>query len=177
MTEFGREYGDGLYALCAEEQIEKTVLDELRALRQLFRENPDFIRLLSNMSVSKAERVGIADSALRGQVNPYVLNFIKILIERGAMYDYADCFDAYQACYNADHHVAEAEVTTARALSDEQRGRLIRKLSDMTGKEVVLKESIDASVLGGVLLQMDGKRYDNTLRHRLDDIRQSIAGE
>lgn len=177
MTEFGREYGDGLYALCAEEQIEKPVLDELRALRALFRQNPDFIRLLSNMSISKEERVGICDAALRGQVHPYVLNFVKILIERGAVHAFFDCFDAYQERYHTEHHVVEAEVTTAQALSDQQRGRLIRKLSDMTGKEVVLKERLDASVLGGVLLQMDGKRYDNTLRHRLDDIRHSIAGE
>lgn len=177
MTEFGREYGDGLYALCAEEKIEKDVLEELQALKALFRENGDFIRLLSNLSMSKEERVGIVDRALRGQTHPYVLNFLKILVERGAASSFDDCFAAYRAAYNEAHRVAEAEVTTAQPLSAEQRERLCKKLAEMTGKKVVLKEKVDASVLGGVLLQMDGKRYDNTLRQRLSDIRHAIAGE
>ena len=53
----------------------------------------------------------------------------------------------------------------------------IDKLKKLTGKEIVVKEKIDPSVLGGVLLQMDGKRYDNTVRHRLAAIKQTMAGE
>ena len=121
MTEFGREYGDGLYALCAEEKIEGEVLQELHALQELFRNQPDFIRLLSNMSLSKQERVGIADHALRGQVHSYVLNFLKILVERGAVHAFPECCQAFQEGYNADHKVVEAEATTAQPLNEEQR--------------------------------------------------------
>jgi len=32
-------------------------------------------------------------------------------------------------------------------------------------------------VLGGVLLQMEGKRYDNTVAHRLNAIKQAMAGQ
>ena len=84
MTDLSREYGDGLYALCAEEGIAKEVLEQLQALKACFDEQPDFCRLLSNMSLSKQERVGIVDRTLRGQVHPYVLNFLKILCERRA---------------------------------------------------------------------------------------------
>ncbi|MBQ9263497.1 MAG: ATP synthase F1 subunit delta [Clostridia bacterium] len=177
MTEFGREYGDGLYALCAEEKIDQDVLQEMQTLKDAFRQNPDFIRLLSNMSLGKEERVGIVDQALKGQVHPYVLNFLKILVERGAMHAFEDCLAAYKEGYNAAHQVVEAEVTTSRPLSDSQREQLLSKLGSMTGKEVVLKEKVDASVLGGVLLQMDGKRYDNTVRHRLKAIQQTMTGE
>ena len=47
----------------------------------------------------------------------------------------------------------------------------------LKGSEFIVKEKIDPSVLGGVLLQMDGKRYDNTVRHRLAAIKQTMAGE
>jgi len=177
VTDFDREYGEGLYALCEEEHIERQTLDELLSLRAAFDENPDFIRLLSNLSISKEERVGIADQALRGQAHPYVLNFLKILVERGAAYAFSECVKAYQACFNASHRIVEADVTTARPLTADQREKLLEKLRAMTGKEVALREQVDEKVLGGVLLQMDGKRYDNTLRQRLNDIRQAISGE
>ncbi len=177
MTEFGREYGEGLYALCAEEHIERDALRQVQALKTSFRENEDFLRLLGNMTLSKEQRVAILDDTLRGSVHEYVLNFLKLLVERGAIHEFAECADAYRACYNRDHGVVEAEVTTAQPLTDSQRQKLIEKLQGMTGKEVVIKEKVDPSVLGGVLLQMDGKRFDNTVAHRLNAIKQAMAGQ
>lgn len=177
MTELAREYGDGLYALCAEENLTKEVLEELRAVKACFREQPDFCRLLSNMSLSKAERVGILDGALRGQVHPYVLNFLKILCERGALYEFEGCESAYRESYNRDHGVVEAQVTTSVPLNAQERARLMQKLSDMTKREVHLSEKVDPAVIDGVLLEMDGQRYDNTVRQRLKAIRQALTGD
>ena len=80
MTEFGREYGEGLYALCAEEHIERDALREVQALKESFRENGDFIRLLGNLTLPKEQRVAIVDDTLKGSVHEYVLNFLKILL-------------------------------------------------------------------------------------------------
>ncbi len=177
MTEFGREYGEGLYALCAEEKLDQTVLGEVQAVHKAFRENEDFLRLLGNMSMSKEERVRIVDETFRGRLHEYTLNFLKLLVERGAIHAFGECAAAYQESYFRDHQVTVAEVTTAAALDGEQKNRLLEKLKKLTGKEIVIKEKIDPSVLGGVLLQMDGKRYDNTVRHRLAAIKQSLAEE
>ena len=177
MTEFGREYGDGLFELCAEEGLDEQVLGQLECLRKLFKEQPDFVRLLMNMTLSRGERLGIADAALRGQVHPYVLNFIKILVERGAVSEFASCAEAYRDRYGKAHDIAEAEVTTATALSDEQREALKKRLEEMTGQQVRLKEHVRPEVVGGVLLELNGKRYDNTVRQRLDNIRRVSSGK
>ena len=175
MTELAREYGDGLYALTEEEKISEEVLNQLLSLKALFREQPDFVRLLGNMSLSKEERVKILDTVLRGQVHPYLLNFLKILCERGALTEYEGCLAAFKTLYNQAHGIVEATVTTAVALDDEQRARMTEKLSSMTGKQVVLNEKVDASVVGGVLLEMNGQRYDNTLRNRLKSIHSAMV--
>ena len=175
MTEFGREYGDGLYELCAEEGLDEQVLGELDCLKKLFKEQPDFVRLLMNMTLSRDERLTIADAALRGQVHPYVLNFIKILVERGAVSEFAGCAEAYRERYAKAHDIAEANVTTATALSDEQRKALTERLERLTGQKVQLKEHVAPEVMGGVLLELNGKRYDNTVRQRLDNIRRAIS--
>ena len=175
MTELAREYGDGLYALTEEENISREVLEQLFALESLFRQQPDFIRLLGNMSLSKEERVKIIDTVLRGQVHPYLLNFLKILCERGALTEYEGCLAAFKTLYNQAHGIVEANVTTAVALDDEQRARMTEKLSQMTGKKVVLNEKVDASIVGGVLVEMNGQRYDNTLKNRLKSIHSAMV--
>ena len=177
MTEFGREYGEGLYALCAEEHIERDALREVQVLKESFRENGDFIRLLGNLTLPKEQRVAIVDDTLKGSVHEYVLNFIKILVERGAVSEFSSCADAYRDRYGKAHDIAEAEVTTATALSDEQRKALTERLERMTGQKIRLKEHVRPEVVGGVLLELNGKRYDNTVRQRLDNIRRVMSGK
>ena len=174
MTELAREYGDGLYLLAEEENLSREFLEQLLALKSLFREQPDFVRLLGNMSLSKEERVKIIDNVLRGQIHPYLLNFLKILCERCALNEYEGCLAAFKSLYNQAHGIVEATVTTAVALDDEQRARMSEKLSAMTGKTVELIEKVDASLVGGVLLEMNGQRYDNTLTHRLKSIHEAL---
>ncbi len=175
MTELAREYGDGLYALTEEENISKEVLMQLIELKKLFQSQPDFIRLLGNMSLSKEERVQIIDRVLRGQVHLYLLNFLKILCERGALNEYEGCLAAFKTLYNQAHGIVEATVTTAVPLDDEQRVRMSEKLSAKTGKTVVLTEKVDESLMGGVLLEMNGQRYDNTLKNRLKSIHSAMV--
>ena len=175
MTELAREYGDGLYALTEEENISREVLEQMLTLRSLFREQPDFVRLLGNMSLSKDERVKILDSVLRGQIHIYLLNFLKILCERCALNEYEGCLAAFKTLYNQAHGIVEAFVTTAVALDDEQRARMTEKLSKMTGKKVVLNEKTDTTLVGGVLLEMNGQRYDNTLKNRLKSIHSAMV--
>ena len=177
MTELAREYGEGLYDLACEEGTSAEILAQLETLVSVFREQPDFVRLLGNMALSREERVAIIDSTLRGQVDGYLLNFLKILCKRGALHEFAGCEESYRELYNKDNQVMEASVTTGEKLSDEQRASLIEKLSRMTGKQVVLSEKVDSKVIGGVLLEMDGKRYDNTVRHRLESVRRAMVGE
>lgn len=175
MTQLAREYGDGLYLLAEEENISREVMEQLLALKSLFHEQPDFVKLLGNMSLSKDERVKILDNVLRGQVHPYLLNFLKILCERCALNEYEGCLAAFKTLYNQAHGIVEATVTTAVPLDDEQRARLSEKLSKMTEKLVVLNEKVDESLIGGVLLEMNGQRYDNTLKNRLKSIHSAMV--
>ncbi len=177
MTELSREYGEGLYFLCVEENLAAEALEELTALKGLFHENPDFCRLVSNHALSKQERVQILDNALRGQVHIYVLNFLKILCERGIIGEFDGCVEAFRTFYNRDNRVVEAVATTSVPLDDVRRAQLVEKLCAMSGKQVQLIEKVDPAVMGGVLLEMEGKRYDNTLRHRLSQMRQVLGNE
>ena len=68
-------------------------------------------------------------------------------------------------------------MTTSAPLTEEQRRKLLIKLGSMTGHQISLREKVDSQLIGGVLLEMDGKRYDNTLRHRLQSIHQALVGK
>ncbi|MBR4972440.1 MAG: ATP synthase F1 subunit delta [Oscillospiraceae bacterium] len=174
MTEVGTVYGEALYGLCQDEGISEALLKELDALEQCFRDTPEFIRLLSSPALTKAERCTILDDSFRGKLQPYLLNFLKILTQKGYMRHFVDCCGAYRDCYNRDHNILPVKATTASALTKEQTQRLTEKLSAITGKTIALTNHLDPDVLGGVRLSYDGKQLDDTIANRLDSIRSLL---
>ena len=175
MTETAKMYGGSLYDLAAEEGLETRILGELDEVQQLLKQNPDYLRLLSTPSIPKKERCGLLDEALRGQVHLYVLNFLKILCEKGTLRELPGCARAFRVKYNQAHGILEATAVTAVPMSADQTARLHEKLEAVTGKTIDLRTKVDAAVLGGIRLDIEGTELDGTVRNRLAGLRSSIA--
>ena len=171
MTQVGSVYGEALYTLALEENLSAAIAEELSALEQAFRAEPDFIRLLGTPNLSVQERCNILDDSFRGKVQPYVLNFLKILTEKGYMRHFFDCCKAFEECYNRDNGILPVTAITAVSLNPAQAEKLTAKLCQITGKQVKLHNRVDPEVLGGVRLDYDGKQLDDTVSHRLDAVR------
>ena len=174
MTEVGSVYGQALYDLALEEALTKPVLDEVEVLLLGFEAEPDFVRLLSTPTLTKQERCQILDQRFRGKVQPYVLNFLKILTEKGYMRHFSDCCTAYREQYYKDNDILLVKAVTAVPMTKEQLVKLTRKLGTITGKQIELRNQVDPDVLGGVRLDYDGKRLDDTVSHRLEAVRAML---
>ena len=74
MTQIARLYGSSMYDLAAEEQLTDTVLEQMQTIRQLFRENPDYVKLLSEPSIPKEERTKLLDTAFGTEAERYLVN-------------------------------------------------------------------------------------------------------
>ena len=77
--------------------------------------------------------------------------------------------------YNQAHGILEATATTAVAMTEAQEKSLHEKLEKLTGKTIDLKTKVDAKVLGGIRLDIEGTELDGTVRSRLAGLRSSIA--
>ena len=174
MTGVGNVYGEALYSLACEEGISETILQQLKTLNDCFAAEPDFIRLLGAPNLPKAERCRILDLSFRDKVAPYLLNFLKILTEKGYMRYFPDCVKAYRELYNQDNGILPVTAVTAVAMTQAQTAALTAKLQQITGKRIELVAKLDPNVLGGMRLDYDGKRVDDTVAHRMDAVRNML---
>lgn len=174
MTDFARVYGGALYELENEAGNAAATFAELKQLDEIFRENPDFTKLLSDRGVSKEERLSIAQDVLGAQASRNVMNFIKILCERGAMQEFSSCVQVFRVRHYEDAGILEAQAWCAEAMGAQLQARLVQKLCAVTGKQVLLTVKIDPDLVGGIRLEMDGKRFDNTVQSRIESFRQAL---
>ena len=177
MTEFAKAYGGALYALAQEEQLEDAMLDQLHDVCAILRENPDYVRLLDSRNVPKAERVTLLDEAFGGKLDGYLLNFMKILCERGAFGQLDACADAYSAQYDEAHGIVPATAVSAKPLSEGQQSRLVKALQQRTGKTIRLSVKVDPTIGGGMRVEMKGQRLDNTVATRMDRLKRALLAQ
>ncbi|MDD6363489.1 MAG: ATP synthase F1 subunit delta [Lachnospiraceae bacterium] len=168
-------YGQSLYDLASSENHADDILCQMQTVRKLFTENPDYVRLLTEPSIPKKQRLALLDEAFGSDMQPYLLNFLKILVENGIVRDFGGCCRRYTALYNADRGIAQAEVTSAVPLSGQQLERLRAKLEEISGKKIQLQPKVDPSVLGGLRVSLEGKLLDGTVKGRLDDLRRKVS--
>ncbi len=174
MSKAGDLYGQSLYDLAAEENLTDDILGEMEQVKGIFSDNPDYVTLLSEPSVPKNERLQLVDGSLGESLTPYHLNFIKILIEKGLLREYSACYKRFRKSYNESHGIADALVTTAVKLSDDQLKTLTEKLEKISGKKVLLQQKTDPDILGGVRVDLEGQLFDGSVRGRLSELRKRV---
>ena len=174
MTETGKRYGTSLYELAAEEGLTERILAELDVAVNAMQE-PGYLRLLMTPSVPKKERCALLDQAF-AQAHPYLVNFLRLLCEEDLIAELPGCLRAFRDRYNADHDILEVTAVSAVALTAPAREKLLAKLQTMTGKNIVLTETVDPSVIGGMRLDMGGTRLDGTVQRHLERLREEIDG-
>ena len=174
MNDTAREYGGGLFELAVDEGLEETLLAETRVLRGIF--EPAYLHLLTTPGISKAERVGLVSEALDGRVHPYLVNFVRIMVERGSAYELPDCFDEYERRYFRHRGIIRAKAESAVPLTDGQREKLTARLEARTGKKIELTCVVTPDLLGGIRLSFDNRLLDDTARAKLKTIAGSLSG-
>lgn len=174
MNDTAREYAVALFELAAEQDELTAVRDALTLVKALFDEQPAYVALLSSPAVSKDERLGALREAF-GDLPQTVMSFLCVLCENGRMADVARCVDIYDELYRESQKVATAQVISAVPLTDEQQARLRDKLARQTGHTVHLRCSVDETMLGGVIVEMDGKRMDGSVKRRLQVLKDVMS--
>ena len=167
------EYGNALFLLAKEEGSIEAVKSDLDTAVAAIEENPDYIRLLDTPALAKQERLNLIDKAF-ATLNYSVINLIKILCEKHLVYSIKEVASTYSALYDEHNGIERVEAVTAILLNDAQREAIKNKLAVMTGKKIILKNTVKPEILGGVMLRYSGIQLDGSVKSRLDAFERSL---
>ena len=174
-SEIAAVYANALFSLAREESDSalQATRSDLREMAVLFSLHPDLTRLLSLPTLSLDEKLGIAEKIFgKDGLAPRLLF---LLIDHGRvpyLGEIADAFDKQMLDYQDTEQVT---VTTAVAMTPDQLEKLTQALSRKLQKTVRITEHIDRSILGGVIVQYGDTRIDNSLKFRLDALRERLS--
>ncbi|MBE7055266.1 MAG: ATP synthase F1 subunit delta [Ruminococcaceae bacterium] len=173
MKSLSLTYAASLFALAEEENIVDDVMDQLREIDSVIKENREYASLLDSPTLSLEQRTKLIDEAF-SSFHEYVSNFLKILCEKKCVYIFPECVKHYEKLFNKKNNIENVTVITAMPLSEELCSKLTSKLEKESGKKVCLDLKVDKSILGGIILRTENSQTDASVRARLDAIKMQL---
>ena len=151
-------------------------LEELQGIESLFKESDQLRRVLENPSIPGDRKRAVLDviTARLGTTRE-VRNFIAVLTDHRRLPLFSEILKQLEQELNDRQGFAEAQVSTARQLSDPEKQMLEAEITKMTGKKVRARYEQDASLLGGAVVQVGSTIYDGSVKGQLERIREQLV--
>jgi F-type H+-transporting ATPase subunit delta len=160
-------YAAALLQLGKATGLADVVADELRGFADFVQKDDVFRSFMDSPTVGVRARTLMIEKLFRGKYSDVLVDALQVLNRNERLSLIADVAHAYHLLHEEWKGRVEVDVQTAVPLSDGLRKRLQSTLSRTTGKQVDLVESIDESLIGGMIVRIGDDKFDGSVRRKL----------
>ncbi|MGB5822508.1 MAG: ATP synthase F1 subunit delta [Proteocatella sp.] len=170
-----KNYARALFDLAIEEKKVEEIGEEVEAVAKILESDKSFYEFFITPLVAKKDKVDLIEKAFGGKISKHTENFFKVLIENGRGNEFLGISSQYKKMQLEYFNMIEAVAFTVLPITQLQHQKLVEKLEKETGKKVILKNTIDQSLLGGMLIKVGEQEIDGTVLNRLKNLQAAIT--
>jgi F-type H+-transporting ATPase subunit delta len=173
-----KRYAKALYDLGREEGLQDKFLGDMEALVSVLDSSEEFRALMESplYDITLKKRI-LGQVITQAKLTKYTENFFNILLEKDRFVYLASILDAYRQILDEASGRVRAAVTSAMELDKEEIERISGALKKVVKKEVDLDVSVDPSLIGGLIAEVEGMVYDGSVKTQISRLKQSLKGE
>lgn len=171
-----RRYAGALYEEALDANIVDAVMADLSQFSSLITHSPEFSALVSSPTISIKDKLGVIDKLTQsGKMNKLVMAFLTVLTRNRRLAILPDVIEAFnERTMNARNEI-KVKVAYATPVDDSIRKSLKERLAKMTGKNIILAESVEPKLLGGMRIVVGSSLYDMSIKGKLDAMKHKYA--
>ncbi len=167
-------YGEALF----EAGLDLNKLEEFKKDYSFFidtlEREKDLETILSHPKISTREKKSMLKEIFHKNLSQEFLNFLYVLIDKGRESHILNIWEEFIQLYYKHENIEEVTAITAVEMDEESIEKLRDKLSSTMDKKIIIKNEIDESIIGGVILKTESKIIDGSLKGRLSEMDKMI---
>lgn len=163
---------DGAYEAGGQDTVLE-IRDQVERIIRISRSNMDLSEALEDSAYTPEQREGLARNVF-GECHPVLVDVLAVMAERGDFALLSRVWASYGEALERKLNVTVVDVTTVVELDDHLRETIMKKTQADLGTNVVLREHIDKSLIGGILMSANGKRIDASVLSQLESARNVL---
>jgi len=171
-------YAAALVDVAMERKIDERVKRDLASFTDAYESSADLRNVLENPSVARETKLQVIRKlSERMDLAPAMRNFLSLLADHRRTEMLPEIQQAFRTDWNARNGVLEAEITSAQPMSTENRKEMIGKLEKDLQQKIEAHFREDGSLIGGTVVRLGSTVYDNSIRARLNRMREQLEAE
>lgn len=174
MSVVGDRYAESLFDLAKEENQVTQYLDDIKLVGEVLDSDPQIVQFFNHVLIENDKKIQLLDQSFKGNVDQYVLNFLKLLVQSRRIRYIDDIVKSYINLSNQYLGIEECMIYTPYELTDQQIQDIEKAISQKENKKVTLKVSIDPSLLGGIKVQIANRIYDGTIKNKVEMLKKEL---
>lgn len=168
-------YASSLFDLALEARSVDGVAKDLGRFDALMRGSDDLMRLVRSPVFSTADQLRATKVILStAKIGGLVANFIKVVAQNRRLFAMPAMAAQFSKLVAAHRGEASAEVSVAQKLNAAQAKELKAALDSVVGKDVTVHETVDPSILGGMIVKIGSRQIDTSLRTKLSSLKLAL---
>ena len=171
-SQVGRRYSKAIFEIAEEKNQVKEIYEMLNSAMVLYRTDKEFKNFILNPLIDNEQKKSVLNEIF-GKDNSENLNILLYILDKGRMNCIKYIVAEYLKIYYRKNRILDVKATFTKELTDEQKKKLIDKLSQKTGKQINIEIKIDKDILGGGIIEIGDKIIDGSIRRELDNWKKS----
>ena len=170
-----KTYGEALFELAVEENKVDVFTEEISAILDILKQNPDFLNLLNHPKISKEEKLQVIDEVFGGKVAKEILGFLNIIVSKERNKDLTAIMEYFLDEVKAMKGVGVCYVTTPMELKAAQKEAIVEKLLATTEfKTMEMHYAIDKALIGGMVIRIGDRVVDSSIQTKLSNLEAGL---
>lgn len=174
-TKVARRYNLALYDIASEQKSVDAVKKDFEDIKRTVTGSKELETFLKTPIIKLDKKAAVIDALFKGKVNDLTLKFLSVLSQKNRINILTEIADDFIKLVNDKQGIVTAKIKTAIELSDGEKKSLADKLKSYTGKDITASYSVDPSIKGGFIAQIDDKIIDASITRQLELLREKFA--
>lgn len=167
-------YGTALFDAASElgkvDQIRRESEDILR----VFEEEPDLKEFVNYPAISAEEKKNVLQNVFKGAICDELMNFLFVLIDKRRMGHFPRIIKAYSGLVDHEEGFAYGTVYSAVPLDEKRLSEIEEETSKLINEKVKLTNEIDAGLMAGIKILVEGKVIDASYKKKFDEMASQL---
>lgn len=170
-----KTYGEALFELAVEEGREDAFLEEIMALKEILKENPDFNKLMNHPKILKEEKLSVLDQVFKGRISDELAGFLNLIISKDRYGEIDGILDYFIDEVKKLKGIGIAYVITAIPLSAAKQKEVEAKLLATTSyKQMEMHFGVDEELIGGMVIRIGDRVVDSSVKTKLFEMQRQL---
>lgn len=169
-------YGNALFELAVELNKIDELYNETIALTDILRDEEELIKFLNHPHISKEEKAKVVKETFDGRCSDELAGLMDMVVRKNHAASLVAIFEYFIKLVKEEKKIGVVSITSAITLLDEQKSSIEKRILETTAYESLEAEyKVDKSLLGGLVIRIQDRVVDSSIKTKLDGLSKQLA--